>query len=154
MTYQTPTQTHDVDNIDEASSLLTIMTASPAPSSAVRQDGVASTKKENDGVPMRTMIVTTCFVLGTIAVIYGGSGSSSNNGDVLYDSSTDYCFKSTTVDQYCWYPTDRFPKGPWKGVSGVGDNHCGLMCNQFPDSGALPAEELMFGQIISTSQLK
>ena len=70
------------DNVDEASSLLSVVIASPAPSSSSRQDTVATTKKKNGGVPMRTrtMIVTTCFLLGTIAAVYyGGSGSSNTN---------------------------------------------------------------------------
>ena len=151
MTYPNITQTHDDDNVEnEASSLLTIMTASPAPSSAFGQDGLASTKKKKNGVPMRAMIATCIFLLGTIVVLYsGGSGSNTNRTDVisealllgqknqaaplLFDSQTDYCFKSKTVDQYCWYPTDRFPYGPWKGTSEMGDNDCGPMCNQFAD---------------------
>ena len=72
----------DDDNVDEASSLLTIATA--APSFSFGQDGgeVPTTKKKNDGVPLRLMIATVCFLLGTLAMIYGGgrgSSSSSNN---------------------------------------------------------------------------
>ena len=50
----------------------------------------------------------------------------------LYDSQTDYCFKSTTVDQYCWYPTDHFPNKFWTGIIGMGDNNCGPQCNPEP----------------------
>ena len=74
MTNQKPTKTHD----DEASLLLTSVTASPAPSFSLGQDGVA-TKKKNGGVPRRMMIVTTvCVFLGTLAVLYGGRGGRSH----------------------------------------------------------------------------
>ena len=85
MTYQKPTPNYDNADADadEASSLLTIVTASRAPSFSLGQGGgVPATKKKN-GVPMRTMIATTCFFLGTLAVIYGRSNSSSSTASSL-----------------------------------------------------------------------
>ena len=138
MTYQNLTEKHD-DNADEASSLLLTLAGGV---------GVAATQKKTHGVPRRLMIATTCFLLGTLAVIYyGGSDSSSsstassvgisaallldhNQAAPLYDSNTDYCFKSkAAADEYCWYPTDSFPEGPfWKGVDTQGNNNCGPKC--------------------------
>ena len=74
----------DDDNVDEASSLLTIATA--APSFSFGQDGgeVPTTKKKKNGVPLRLMIATVCFLLGTLAVLYsGGRGSSRHNNTHL-----------------------------------------------------------------------
>ena len=135
MTYQKPNQTHDDDdNAEEASSLLTSVTASPLPSSLLRQDWVATTKKKH-GAPMRAKIATTCFFLGTLAVIYGGRGSSSSNtnrtagvsADLLrshnqaasmYEPSQDYCFRDNdNPDKFCWYPHDYFPCGKWYGFT-------------------------------------
>ena len=67
MTYQNLTLEHD-DNAEEVSPLLL----------TVAGGGVPAGKKKN-GVPtMRAMLVTSCFLLGTLAVIYGGRISSSN----------------------------------------------------------------------------
>ena len=147
MTYQPPTtQTQDDDvKVDEASSLLTIATAAPASSFSFGPGGGVPARTKKTGVPMRA-VIATCFLLGTIAVIYGGNSSSNssiravdssdalllrqNQAAPLYDSNTDYCFKSKTADQYCWYPTDSFPDGRWKGVGGHGDNNCGQYCTQ------------------------
>ena len=132
MTYQNLIQKHD-DKADEASSLLLTVAGGGG--------GVPATKKKHS-VPMRAMIATF-VLLGSLAVIYGGRGSSStansagisaalllsqNQAAPLYDSNTDYCFKSKTADQYCWYNTDSFPDGLWKGVGGHVDNNCGPKC--------------------------
>ena len=150
MTYRKPTQTQDDDNVnDEASSLLAIGTASPSSSScSFGPGGGVPARTKKTGVPMRA-VIATCFLLGTIAVIYGGNSSSNssiravgssdalllrqNQAAPLYDSNTDYCFKSKTADQYCWYPTDSFPDGRWKGVGGHGDNNCGPTCTSVND---------------------
>ena len=51
-----------------------------------------------------------------------------------YDSNTDYCFKSKTADEYCWYPTDSLPEGQfWKGVDTQGNNNCGPKCTSVND---------------------
>ena len=160
MTYQKPA--HNDDNADEASSLLTIVTAAPAPSFSLGQDGEAKQKKKN-GVPtMRAMIATTCFFLGTLAVIYSGRGSSTNNPTegtleaflpgpnydpygnpgialappAVYDPSGDFCFGDNPNDnKYCWFPTDRFPypAGQWGGNSDRGAGDCGPLCTKFAD---------------------
>ena len=94
-----------------SSSLLTIVIASSTPSFSLGQEGMPATKK-NDAL-MRAMIAT-CFLLVTIAVIYGGSDSSSsssnsravgfsdalllrqkNQAAKLYAPSTDYCWPPT-----------------------------------------------------------
>ena len=96
MTNQKPTKTYD----DEASLLLTSVTAAPAPSFSFGQGGggrVPATKKMN--VPtMRAMIVTFCFLLGTLAMIYSGSrggssniSSTANTGTVAVVTSDDSC---------------------------------------------------------------
>ena len=71
MTFQPTIQTHDNDDkADEASSLLL----------TVAEGGVPARTKKNS-IPMRAMIAT-CFLLGTIAVIYfGESGSSNTSSD-------------------------------------------------------------------------
>ena len=67
MTDHNPTHTHYNDNADESSPLfLTVADASPS---------FSFDQKKTNG-PMRLMIATICFVLGTIAVIYDGRGSS------------------------------------------------------------------------------
>ena len=67
MTDHNPTHTHYNDNADESSSLfLTVADASPS---------FSFDPKKTKG-RMRLMIGTTCFVLGTLAVIYDGRGSS------------------------------------------------------------------------------
>jgi len=106
MTYHNPTHTHDNDTAEEASSLLTIVTASPDPSLSLGQEGgdVPAIKKKNGGVPMRLMIATTtCILLGTLAVLYGGRSSShtSSGGisvDLLLGHQDDW-----TVDRYVLY---------------------------------------------------
>ena len=89
MTYQQRTQTHnDDDTVEEASSLLTSVTASPAPARSFSfgqgGGGVPATQKKN-GVSMRT----TSVLLGTLAVIYGGRDSSSHisSGGILFGGS-------------------------------------------------------------------
>ena len=48
---------------------------------------------------------------------------------VLYDPSQDFCYKDKdNVGKYCWYPTDNFPCGNWKGEGGRGYNDCGPKC--------------------------
>ena len=143
VTYQKQTQTHDDDNVDEASSLLTIATAAPSSSSSssLRQDGVATTKK--NGVPTMRAVIATCILLGTLAVIYSGCRSSSRSGGlsaalffgynqaapVVYDPSQDFCFADDdNDDKYCWYPDDRLPSGNWYSVTDRGYNDCGSMC--------------------------
>ena len=76
MTYQKPSPHYDTADADEASSLvLTVVDASP--SFSLGPDGVA-TKKKN-GVPTMRAMITMCFVLGTLVVLYGGrSGRNSN----------------------------------------------------------------------------
>ena len=80
MTYQKQNQTHDDDNVDEASSLLTIVTASPSSSScSFGPGGGVPARRKKNSIPIRA-VITTCVLLGTLAGIYsGGSGSSSNN---------------------------------------------------------------------------
>ena len=146
MTYQKPA--HNDDNADEASSLLTIVTAAPAPSFSLGQDGEAKQKKKN-GVPtMRAMIATTCFFLGTLAVLYsGGSGSRNTHrtdgtAETLllgqkqawqtYDPRKDYCFADNdNPGKYCWFCFDNLPDGNWKGEGGHIYNDCGDMCTEF-----------------------
>ena len=148
--------TPNYDNADEASSLLTIATASPAPSFSLRPDGVATTKK--NGVPtMRAMIATACFLLGTLAVLYsGGRGSNRHNNThltggisaalvlgqnqaasvydpckpALYAPATDICFADKdNAGKYCWYTDDHsLPYGNWKVDGKHGNNNCGEQC--------------------------
>ena len=126
-------QTHNDDNVDEASSLLTIVPVSSAPSFSLSQNGVAS--KKNGAPMMRAVIATTCFLLGTLAVLFsGGSGSSSSNtassgvlsvalllgqnqAASVYDPSHDWCFTDhDNPGKLCWYPIHRYPCGSWGGV--------------------------------------
>ena len=105
----------------------------------------ARTKKHGVSTITRTMVVTTCVVLGTLAMLYyGGRGSSSNTAssdgiaaDLLrgYDPSQDFCFKDEDNDgKYCWYPTDSLPEGQfWKGVDTQGNNNCGPKCTSVND---------------------
>ena len=85
MTYQNPTHTHDNDTAEEAAPLLTLVPASPAPALSFGHEGggdvAPATKKKNDGgVSIRTLIVTTCILLGTLAVVLsGGRGRRSSN---------------------------------------------------------------------------
>ena len=130
MTYQNLTLEHD-DNAEEVSPLLL----------TVAGGGVPAGKKKN-GVPtMRAMLVTTCFLLGTLTVIYGGRISSSNTVnlgaallDDVYDPNSDYCYKDKDhADRYCWYPTDEFPcteQNYWvlDGNHYHGYNDCGPEC--------------------------
>ena len=103
---------------------------------------------------MRAMIVTTCVVLGTLAVLSGGRGSSSrrrhtHSGGLAavllrkahdtsydYDPSKDFCYKDTdNAGKYCWYPTDAVPcpGGQWKGEGGHGYHDCGRKCTEVHD---------------------
>ena len=136
MTYQQPNPNYDNAIADEASSLLTVVTASPASS---------STKKKN-GVPMMRAVIATWFLLGTLAVIYGGRGSvlprqiSDNtcldHGASVYDPNQAYCFADTdNADKNCWCPTDNYPVGRWKGVSGVAYDQCGDKCTEVHPTG-------------------
>ena len=109
MTYQTTSANND--NAEEASSLLTIVTASPDPSSAI--------KKKNGGFPMRLMIATACFFLGTLTVvIYRGRGRShTSSGGISADlllgqnqdeeyapGGYDKCYRDKdNPGKYCWY---------------------------------------------------
>ena len=85
MTYHIPTHTHDNDTAEEAAPLLTLVPASPAPALSFGQhegggDGAPATKKNDGGVSIRTLIVTTCILLGTLAVVLsGGRGRRSSN---------------------------------------------------------------------------
>ena len=137
MTYQTPsTPKHDDDDVqvEEATALL---------SDQGGGGGGGPARKKKHGVPtLRALIVGSCFVLGTLAVmIYGGRGGSSSTthrtagstADLLrgYDPSQDFCFQDNdNNDKLCWYPTDNFPCGDWKGVSGLGSDQCGPPCTQ------------------------
>ena len=141
MTYQQPTHTHnDDDNAEEASPLLTIVIASPAPSLSFGQGGVA-TKKKNGGVPRRLMIATACFFLGTLAVLYGGRGGRSHirsDGtlDALllghnYDPNSDHCFTDEdNPGKYCWFHKEHIPCGNWIFDGKHGNNNCGPKCTQ------------------------
>ena len=143
MTYQKPTQHYD-NNADEPSSLF-LTAADASPSFSLGQVGVATTKK--NGVPMRVMIATTCFFLGTLAVIHYGRSNinthrTESTSEALllghtqvgpaFDPCYDHCFKATQVefDQYCWYPTQiaMFPSGNWKKAEGAGYDDCGPEC--------------------------
>ena len=138
MTYQQPNPNYDNAIADEASSLLTVVTASPASS---------STKKKN-GVPMMRAVIATWFLLGTLAVIYyGGPGCADNtgagdssvcldHGASVYDPSHGYCFADTdNAGKNCWCPTDNYPVGRWKGVSGVAYGQCGEKCTEVHPTG-------------------
>jgi len=89
MTYQQP-PTPNYDIADEGSLLLTVVTAAPAPLFSFGPGGeeVLATKKKN-GVPtMRAMIVTTCFLLGTLGMIFsGGNQGSSSSSSTAYSVS-------------------------------------------------------------------
>ena len=111
MTYQNLTEKHD-DNADEASPLLL-------------------TKKKH-GVSMRAMIATTCFFLGSLAVIYYGRGSSSSSSSSnntnrhdgtsaallldhnqaatqVYDPSQDDCYADAdNAGKYCYFPCREY----------------------------------------------
>ena len=143
MTYQQPNPNYDNAVADEASSLLTVVTASPASSST----------KKKIGVPMMRAVIATWFLLGTLAVIYDGGSSSSNvNGtdgtsealllghnqaalevyEPYYDPDNgDYCFFQlyARYDNYCWYPSRIFPVGNWKDVTTDRPyDSCGPVC--------------------------
>ena len=79
MTYQKQNQTHDDDNVDEASSLLTIVTASPSsPSCLFGPGGGVPARRKKNSIPIRA-VIATCGLLGTLVVMCsGGSGSRSN----------------------------------------------------------------------------
>ena len=141
MTYQTPTQTHDYDTAEEASSLLTSVTGS----------------KKKNGVPTIQAMIGTCLLLGTISVIYYGGSDSSNStfhhaadtseafllrhnqaAPGVYDPKQDFCFKDTdNAGKYCWYPEDKSPYGNWVGDGGHGYSDCGLKCTD-DASGEMP----------------
>ena len=134
MTYQK--LTHNDDNADEASSLFL----------AVAGGGVPATKKKKNGVPMRAMIAT-CFLLGTLAVLYYGRGRSNTNhtdgtskalllgqnqAAPVYNPDHDFCFADTdNPGKYCWFCFDNLPVGNWKGEGGHVYNDCGDMCTEF-----------------------
>ena len=155
MTYQKSTQHYD-DNADadESSSLfLTVATASP--SFSLGHDGEATTKK--NGVPVRAMIATCIFLLGTLAVLYsGGSGSSNRTAGTsealllghtqaapaLYDPFQDFCFADKdNPGKYCWHDSRfmggcgscwPFPMEQWEiDPNPHGNNNCGQLCDQF-----------------------
>ena len=93
---------------------------------------------------MRTMIVTTCFLLGTLAMIYGGSRSSGsstpNSSTVAVVTSDDRCatevpgagpcccFYNTVSEQHCWYPTQDYHVGNWRLTHIGGNDSCGPEC--------------------------
>ena len=156
MTYQNPTPNYDNADADESSSLfLTVADASP-PSSAFGPAGVATTKKKNGG-PMRVMIATSLFLLGTLAVIYGGSSSSNSNNRAvglsdalllrqknqaakLYAPGTsDVCFADKrNTGKYCWYinSSTPYPAEQWEiAPTPHGNNNCGQMCTEFAACG-------------------
>ena len=107
---------------------------------------MASTKKKNVVSMIRAMI-STCFLLGTLAVFHGGSGSSSsssstaNSGGLsealllrqnqaapVYDPRA-FCFKDNdNDDKYCWCLTDNFPVDENWIYIGRGYNSCGPAC--------------------------
>ena len=137
-----PTPKYDDNTVEEASSLLLFGQGGGGGGVPVR------TKKHGVSTITRTMVVTTCVVLGTLAMLYyGGRGSSSNTAssdgiaaDLLrgYDPSQDFCFKDEDNDgKYCWYPTDGLgPCGNWKGEGGHGYNDCGRKCTKIYEQGA------------------
>ena len=158
MTYQKTSPNND--NAVEESSLLTIVTASPDPSLSFGQEGgdVPATKKKNGGVPMRLMIATTCILLGTLAVLYVGSGSSStassgglaadllrsqNQAPELYaPGGYDKCYRDKdNPGKYCWHDSRfmggcgscwPFPMEQWEiDPNPHGNNNCGQLCDQF-----------------------
>ena len=103
-----------------------------------------ATKKKKIGVPVRAMVATACFLLGTLAVLYyGGRGSSgssktASSGGILadllqgYDPNQDFCFADTdNPGKYCWYCYDARPYGNWKGEGGRGYGDCGKKCTNF-----------------------
>ena len=110
-----------------------------------------ATKKKKIGVPMRAMIATLCFLLGTLAVLYsGGRGRSNTNrtggtvealllgqnqdAPVVYDPIQDFCFKdNANANKYCWYTHDYFPFGNWVGWDAA-YGQCGDKCTIFADS--------------------
>ena len=50
-----------------------------------------------------------------------------------YDPKKDYCFKdNVTPDHYCWWPSDYFPVGDWKGVNAPSgaNSGCGTLCTK------------------------
>ena len=52
----------------------------------------------------------------------------------VYDPSKDFCFSNNdTAGKYCWYPTDFFPYGNWKGEGDRGYNECGDKCTKVQD---------------------
>ena len=160
MTYHIPTHTHDNDTAEEAAPLLTLVPASPAPALSFGQhegggDGAPATKKNDGGVSIRTLIVTTCILLGTLAVVLsGGRGRRSSNNihrtdgtsealllghtqaalevyEPYYDPSQNYCFSEQYgFGRYCWYPTAgyTYPTGTWNAVTDRGYDSCGPVC--------------------------
>ena len=157
MTYQKTSPNND--NAEEESSLLTIVTASPDPSLSFGQEGgdVPATKKKNGGVPMRLMIATTCILLGTLAVLYGGRSSShtrsgglaadllrsQNQAPELYaPGGYDKCYRDKdNPGKYCWHDSRfmggcgscwPFPMEQWEiDPNPHGNNNCGQLCDQF-----------------------
>ena len=159
MTYQQPPQTHNHDDtVEEASSLLTSVTASPAPSFSFGPGGGGgpATQMKNGGPTMRATIGTTCVLLGTLAMMYGrghtpaapmprplraeDSAAALLRGHTraappVYDPSWDmYCFKGNDFlneGKHCWYPTHIYPDGDWKQDNSRGKNNCGSKCTKF-----------------------
>ena len=144
MTYQKQSQTHD----DEASLLLTVVTASPAPSLSLVQGGGMPARKKKNGVPMMRAVIATCSLLGILAVIYyGGRDVSSNTAGLggisaalllgqnqaasVYDPSQDFCFTDHDhPGKLCWYPIHRYPCGNWRGGDSSVDGQCGDKCTK------------------------
>ena len=97
------------------------------------------------------MIATSCILLVTLAVIYGGrSSTNSSSGDIsaalvlgqnqaasVYNPDQDYCIQDKKTGQHCWYPTDNFPypAGQWGGIGGRGNDDCGDLCTKFAACG-------------------
>ena len=152
MTYQTSSPHYDTADADESSSLVPPVVDASS-SFSLGQHGVSS--KKNRVPTMRVMIVT-CFLLGTLAMLYGGRGSSNtdtnhadgtsealllrhNQAAPVYDPSQAFCFKDRdNDDKYCWYSTDNFPVGNWEGFTcagGHGCAQCGPKCTSVYPSG-------------------
>ena len=148
MTYQNPTPNYDNADADsEASSLLTVVAASPSPSfSSGRPDRVATKK---NGAPMVAVVATCFLLLGTIAVIYQGNSNSRAvdlsdalllRQNPLYATGTsDVCYKDKdNAGKYCWYIFDLhpYPEEQWEiAPTPHGNNNCGQMCTEFAACG-------------------
>ena len=138
MTYQKPSQAHNDDNADTASSLFLNTVTPPPPASLFsfgQGGGVPATKTKHSSVSMKAMVVT-CVLLVTLAVIYGGRGGSiSNNRGTLEDPpmwNKDLMLVDVQEEDQvqgrrcCPKDTDGCTSfhGGGAGSAGVGDVHC------------------------------